>query len=76
MNGEQVYSNWGTGSTGNAYADMLTGIMSQYAESNFDPTIAMHYTSAEFYATDSWKVNRRLTLDYGLRFDTPGSVGG
>ncbi len=72
VNGEQVYSNWGTGSTGNAYADILTGIMSQYAESNFDPTIAMHYTSAEFYATDSWKVNRRLTLDYGLRFDHLG----
>ena len=25
---QQVYANWGQGSTGNAYADMLTGIMS------------------------------------------------
>ncbi len=72
VNGEQVYSNWGQASTGNAYADMLTGIMSQYAESNFDPTIAMHYSSVAFFAQDSWKVSRRLTLDYGLRLDHLG----
>ncbi len=50
VNGEQVYANWGQGSTGNAYADMLTGIMAAYAESNFDPVIAMHYTSIDFFA--------------------------
>jgi len=72
VNGEQVYSNWGQASTGNAYADMLTGIMSQYAENNFDPVIAMHYTSVAFYAQDSWKVSRRLTIDYGMRFDHLG----
>lgn len=70
VNGEMQYANWGTGSTGNAYADMLTGIISGgYAETNFDPVIAMHYTSIDFYAQDSWKVSRRLTLDYGMRFD-------
>ena len=70
VNGEQQYANWGTGSTGNAYADMLTGIISGgYAENNFDPLISMHYTSIDFYAQDSWKVSRRLTLDYGMRFD-------
>jgi hypothetical protein len=72
VNGQQVYSNWGQGSTGNAYADMLTGIMTQYNETNFDPVIAMHYTSVAFYAQDSWKVSRRLTLDYGMRFDHLG----
>ena len=69
VNGQQVYANWGTGSTGNDYADMLTGIMAQYYETNFDPTIEMHYNSIDFYAQDSWKVSRRLTLDYGMRFD-------
>ena len=72
VNGEQVYANWGTGSTGNDYADLMTGIMAQYYENNFDPVIEMHYTSIAFYAQDSWKVNRRLTLDYGLRFDHLG----
>ncbi len=72
VNGQEVYSNWGQASTGNAYADMLTGVLTQYTESNFDPTIAMHYTSVDFYAQDSWKVSRRLTLDYGMRFDHLG----
>ena len=70
VNGQQVYANWGTGSTGNDYADMLTGILSGgYSETNFDPVIQMHYNSIDFYAQDSWKVSRRLTLDYGMRFD-------
>jgi len=72
VNGQQVYSNWGQGSTGNAYADMLTGIMTQYNETNFDPVVAMHYISAAFYAQDSWKVSKRLTVDYGMRFDHLG----
>jgi len=73
VNGELQYANWGQGSTGNAYADMLTGIISGgYAESNFDPVIRMHFNTASFYAMDSWKISRRFTLDYGLRFDHLG----
>jgi hypothetical protein len=72
-NGELVYANWGQGSTGNAYADMLAGaITGGYSESNGDPVIKMHYTSLAFFAQDSWKVNRRFTLDYGLRIDHLG----
>lgn len=69
VNGQQAYANWGPASTGNAYADMLTGLLAGYSESNTDPLIAMHYQPVEFYAQDSWKVSRRLTLDYGMRFD-------
>jgi hypothetical protein len=69
-NGQLQYANWGTGSTGNAYADMLAGIISGgYSETNFDPTISMHYTPFSFYAQDSWKATRRLTLEYGMRFE-------
>jgi hypothetical protein len=72
-NGQLAYANWGQGSTGNAYADMLVGAISGgYNESNGDPIIAMHYTSMAFFAQDSWKVGRRLTLDYGLRLDHLG----
>jgi len=72
-NGELQYANWGQGSTGNAYADMLTGLISGgYSETNFDPVIKMHYNTVSFYGMDSWKVSRRLTLDYGLRFDHLG----
>jgi Carboxypeptidase regulatory-like domain len=68
VNGSAVFSNWGGGSTGNAYSDMLIGQMTQYSELNFDVVPAFRYLATEFYGTDSWKVSRRLTLEYGMRF--------
>ena len=67
VNGDMNFAPWANGSSGNAYADMLTGTMAGYDEQNFDVVPAFRYMSAEFYATDSWKISRRLTLDYGLR---------
>src|SRR5882762_5011894 len=72
VNGSMIFSNWGSGGTGNAYADMLMGQTTQYSEQNFDVVPAFRYITAEFYATDSWKVSRRLTLDYGMRFSHLG----
>lgn len=72
QNGEFQFANWNQGSTGNAYADMLTGVITGYNESNYDYILPMHYTSMAFFAMDSWKVTRRFTLDYGLRFDHLG----
>jgi len=73
VNGEMQYANWGQGSTGNVYADMLTGIISGgYVETNKDPIVQMHFNTASFYAMDSWKISRRLTIDYGLRVDHLG----
>jgi hypothetical protein len=67
VNGTAVFSNWGGGSTGNAYADMLTGHLTQYNEQNFNTVPQFRYMSVDFYGQDSWKVTRRLTLEYGLR---------
>ena len=67
VNGSMVFSNWGSNGTGNAYADMLIGQTTQYSEQNFDVVPAFRYITAEFYGQDSWKVSRRLTLDYGMR---------
>jgi len=67
VNGSMAFANWAGGSSGNAYADMLIGQMAQYSELNFDVVPAFRYLSAEGYATDSWKISRRFTLDYGLR---------
>ena len=72
VNGSMIFSNWGSGGTGNAYADMLIGQTTQYSEQNFDVVPAFRYITAEFYATDSWKISRRLTLDYGMRFSHLG----
>ncbi len=71
-NGELVFANWGGNSTGNAYADILAGRIAQYTESNKDILIEMAYKSVAFFAQDSWKVSRRLTVDYGIRFDHLG----
>lgn len=67
VNGTAVFSNWGGGTSGNAYADMLIGQNTQYSEQNFNVVPAFRYLSEDFYGQDSWKVSRRVTLEYGLR---------
>jgi hypothetical protein len=57
-----------TDTFGNAYADMLTGNMSQYQETNFNRINDISYNTVEGFLQDSWKVSPRLTLDLGLRF--------
>jgi hypothetical protein len=72
VNGSAVYSNWGAQTSGNAYADMLIGQTTNYTEQNFDVVPAFRFLSTAFYGTDSWKVSRKLTLDYGLRLEHLG----
>ena len=58
----------GTGSIGFPYASFLLGQVNNGeigVESHFH--IGKH--SLAFYAQDSWKVTRKLTIDYGLRYD-------
>ena len=67
VNGTAIFSNWGSNSSGNAYADMLIGQTTQYSETNYNVVPAFRYMAAEFYGQDSWKVSHRLTLEYGMR---------
>ena len=64
--------NWG-GPTGNAYADLLTGNTAQYTEQNFNDIHNEGYNTIEFFGQDSWKVSRRLTVDYGIRLSHLGA---
>jgi len=66
------YSAWGSMS-GNTYADMLMGIGASYYEQYLVPPIKMSTNQLSFYASDKWKVNSHLTVDYGVRFEHWGS---
>jgi hypothetical protein len=56
------------GDTNWAYANALIGNFASYAESNTRPGTQARATTAEWYVQDNWKVNRKLTLDFGMRF--------
>ena len=55
-------------SYGNEYADLLTGNLSNYQETNFNRLNDISYNTYEFFAQDSWKATKRLTINYGMRF--------
>jgi len=59
--------------TNDGYANALLGDVNSYTQYTAETTSNLLYYNAEFYIQDSWKVNRRLTLDFGVRFyhDTP-----
>jgi hypothetical protein len=54
--------------TGYAYSNAILGIVDAYTESNGHPGAHGRYNNIEWYAQDSWKVKKRLTVDYGVRF--------
>ncbi len=53
--------------TNSGYANALLGNVNSYSQYNATTTFDVEYMNAEFYLQDNWKVNRRLTLDLGLR---------
>jgi hypothetical protein len=50
------------------YANALTGVFRQYTQAEKFIEGSMIYNNTEFYVQDNWKVNSRLTMDYGVRF--------
>jgi hypothetical protein len=54
--------------TNYAYSNSILGYFNSYTESSSRPGPDMRSTLAEFYIQDSWRVSRKLTLDYGMRF--------
>jgi Carboxypeptidase regulatory-like domain len=67
-NGDLSVSAGNSFSYGNEYADLLTGNLSAYQETNKNRINDIHYTTFEFFGQDSWKATRKLTLEFGLRF--------
>jgi hypothetical protein len=54
--------------SGNGLANLMLGNYQSYTQANAAVFPYFRFWSAEFYAQDSWKINSRLTLEYGLRF--------
>ncbi len=52
---------------GNPYADMLLGNLNSYTETSYNRVNDIFYNTYEGFVQDSWKVNRRLTLELGMR---------
>ena len=54
--------------TGFSYASFLTGLPNTL-NLNAPNSAKLGYHSLGFYAQDTWKVSRKFTLDFGLRYD-------
>jgi Carboxypeptidase regulatory-like domain len=64
------YASWAGSPTGNIYSDMLMGIgQAGYFEQALPPPSNLSQNIAAFYAQDDWKLTRRITIQYGMRFE-------
>jgi Carboxypeptidase regulatory-like domain/TonB-dependent Receptor Plug Domain len=53
---------------GDPIASALLGDYQSFEQDTTRPTGKFRYNQLEFYLQDTWRVNSRLTLDYGMRF--------
>ena len=54
--------------TGDSFSNAYLGVFQTYTESDFRPVGHGRYHQIEWFGQDNWKATRRLTLDYGIRF--------
>ncbi|MDQ6699449.1 MAG: carboxypeptidase regulatory-like domain-containing protein [Acidobacteriota bacterium] len=51
-----------------AFANAILGVFNQYDEPTGRPYPVNYASNREWFAQDTWKVNRRFSLDFGARF--------
>ena len=67
--GQRVFRAAGNpNTTRNAFADALLGNYRTYSEANDDAIGFFRFTQFDAYVQDSWKVTRKLSLEYGIRY--------
>jgi len=66
-NGTMTFSSGNSNTVGNDYADMLLGNLSGFSQNSFNRVNDIAYKTYEGFVQDSWKINRQLTLELGIR---------
>lgn len=67
--GSAGLNGWGTSNTGNILADFLLKDMTfGFSEASGQRQVPQRWKDLEGYASDSWKVTNRVTVDYGVRY--------
>ncbi len=59
--------------TGNAFADLLTGSIGQFSQTSAQPKYYNRYKIVEPYFQDNWRATSKLTLNMGLRVSLFGT---
>jgi carboxypeptidase family protein/TonB-dependent receptor-like protein len=59
--------------SGNGYANMLLGVVTQYTEATRRVAWEVGHWEVDGYAQDTWRVSPRLTIDYGVRVTHNGA---
>ena len=54
--------------TGDGFANALLGYYDQYTQNSGHFVYDVYYWNTEFFAQDDWRIGKRLTLNYGVRF--------
>ncbi|HZQ17266.1 MAG TPA: carboxypeptidase-like regulatory domain-containing protein [Terriglobales bacterium] len=70
--GQWDFDPYANASTGNIYADMLTGQANSFSQGSQNFTDNVVYNEYSFFVQDRWQAMRRLTLSFGVRFNHEG----
>ncbi len=62
--------------TGFPLSNLLTGGFFAYGQDNRSFGVHARYNQAEWFLQDTWRLSRRWTLDYGIRFVKSGDIYG
>ena len=73
LQGILTFSSGASVSTGNAFADLLVGNVSSFQQWSAKDKYYNRYKIVEPYFQDDWRVNKRLTLNLGLRLSLFGT---
>jgi hypothetical protein len=68
-NGTVTFNTSAKNTTKNVIADVLLGNFRSYTEGQQDTAWFARFNQLEFYAQDSWRVSRKLSLELGLRYN-------